>query len=106
MPMNEEELNDLLDNLTGTGETEWIEFKMDNFDPTMIGERLSALSNGACLFDQKYGYLVYGVEDKTCEIKGTSKKFKELKKGTSIREAANICNCSPSNVQKVKKLLG
>lgn len=33
------------------------------------------------------------------------KVVKELRSGTSIRKTAKICDCSPSNVQKVKKAL-
>lgn len=53
-------------------ESEWLEFKANNHEPQLIGEYLSALSNSACLQDKRYGYLVYGVEDKTHEIVGTS----------------------------------
>ncbi|MDR0794562.1 MAG: hypothetical protein LBE79_00670 [Tannerella sp.] len=33
-----------------------------------IGERLSALSNGACILNQPFGYLVFGIEDKTPRV--------------------------------------
>ncbi|MGP5514793.1 hypothetical protein [Psychrobacter alimentarius] len=33
---------------------------------------MSALANGACLADKKFGYLVFGVEDGTHNIMGTS----------------------------------
>jgi len=31
-------------------ETEWIEFKHNNYEPQMIGEYISALSNSAALY--------------------------------------------------------
>ena len=30
-------------------ETQWIEFKHDNYEPKMIGKDISALANGAAL---------------------------------------------------------
>lgn len=53
-------------------ETEWAEFKHNNIDPQMIGEYLSALSNAALLHRQPYGYIVWGIEDGTKNIKGTT----------------------------------
>jgi ATP-dependent DNA helicase RecG len=50
-----------------------------------IGEYLSALSNGACLKGEKYGYLVFGIKDGTHTIEGTSFKPKLKKvKGESL----------------------
>ena len=62
-------------------ESEWVEFKLNFHSPEEIGERLSALSNGACIHNQPFGYLVFGVEDKTHVVKGTSFKAKSHKKG-------------------------
>ncbi len=53
-------------------ECEWVEFKVSNSNPQEIGEYLSALSNSACYFNQKYGYLVFGVEDETHRFVGTT----------------------------------
>lgn len=39
-------------------ENEWAEFKHNYHSPDEIGERISALSNGACLNEQSNGYLV------------------------------------------------
>jgi len=46
-------------------ECEWVEFKVNNSNPQEIGEYLSALSNSACYNNQRFGYLVFGVEDVT-----------------------------------------
>jgi len=46
-------------------ETPWVEFKHNNQKPDEIGEYISALSNSAALHSQPYGYLVWGVDDKT-----------------------------------------
>jgi len=55
-------------------ETEWVEFKHNNKDPEEIGEYISALSNAAALHGQPFGYIVWGVDNKTHEIVGTSFK--------------------------------
>lgn len=55
-------------------ETEWLEFKENNDQPELIGEYLSALSNSACLHNQSYGYLVYGIRNKTHKVVGTNFK--------------------------------
>ncbi|MEX2437334.1 MAG: RNA-binding domain-containing protein [Candidatus Paceibacterota bacterium] len=67
-------------------ESEWVEFKNDFVDETGIGEYISALSNAACLHNQKYGYLVYGVEDLTKKIVGTSFKPLQYKIGNQELE--------------------
>jgi len=71
--MNAEELNILLEELRALpNESEWAEFKHNNSNPQEIGEYISALSNSACLENREFGYLVFGVEDKTHKILGTS----------------------------------
>jgi len=53
-------------------ESEWIDFKENHCEPQLLGEYLSALSNGACLAAKPRGYLVFGIRDKTHEVVGTS----------------------------------
>lgn len=53
-------------------ETEWVEFKRNNTKPDDIGEYLSALANAAALSGKVNAYLVWGVEDDTHEVVGTS----------------------------------
>jgi ATP-dependent DNA helicase RecG len=55
-------------------ETEWVEHKLNNAEPREIGEYLSALSNSAALHRQPYGYILWGVEDGTHAVKGTTFK--------------------------------
>jgi len=57
-------------------ESEWIEFKLNNDKPQMIGEYISALANSATLHDVFKAYLVYGVEDSTLKMLGTEFKPK------------------------------
>lgn len=68
--MTSNELKILLSELRSfPNETEWIEFKVNN--TIEIGEYISALSNSACLQDKEYGYIVFGIDDKTHRIVGT-----------------------------------
>ena len=60
-------------------ETEWAEFKHNYSDPQMIGEYLSAISNSAALESQSFGYIVWGIEDGTHNIVGTSFKPRQQK---------------------------
>lgn len=67
-------------------ETEWVEWKHDNSDPELIGEYLSALANSAALHGRDTAYLIWGVEDGTKEVVGTSFKPRKAKKGAEELE--------------------
>jgi ATP-dependent DNA helicase RecG len=54
------------------GETEWVEFKHNNEDPQAVGEYISALSNAAALHRQTHGYIVWGIENDTHNVLGTT----------------------------------
>ena len=76
--MTNDELKILLSELRSfPNETEWLEFKVNNAHE--IGEYISALSNSACIHDKEYGYIVFGIDDKTHRIVGTS--FSPYQKG-------------------------
>lgn len=79
--MNDKQLIDLLTDLVKQpNESEWVEFKHNFHTAEEIGERISALANGACLCNQAFGYLAFGIEDKTHHILGTSFRAKSHKK--------------------------
>lgn len=54
-------------------ETEWVEFKR-NADVEVIGEYISALANSAALHGKQQAYLVFGVDDQSHKLVGTSFK--------------------------------
>jgi predicted HTH transcriptional regulator len=56
-------------------EYEWLDFKENWFSKDEIGEYISAISNGAALSGREYGYIVWGVSDKSHEITGTTVNF-------------------------------
>jgi len=53
-------------------ETEWLEFKVSHLDAQHLGEYLSALANSACVHGKPRGYLIFGFENKTREVVGTT----------------------------------
>ena len=67
-------------------ETEWLEFKVNNANPELIGEYISALSNSAALSGRSTAYMVWGVEDVTHELVGTTFKPSFSKKGNEELE--------------------
>ena len=67
---------DILENLlTFNDEYEWFDFKENWFSKDEIGEYISAISNGAAFCGKEYGYIIWGVNDKTKEIVGTTVNF-------------------------------
>lgn len=94
--MNQSDLEILLKDLQALPkECEWVEFKTNNSKPDDIGEYLSALSNGANYRKQQYGYLVYGIEDKTHRLIGTA--FNPHTAKTNGQELENwlVCHFTP-----------
>ncbi|MBI5074745.1 MAG: putative DNA binding domain-containing protein [Nitrospirae bacterium] len=53
-------------------ETEWVEFKRNDAEPEDIGEYQSALANSAALCGKAFAYLVWGIEDSSHDIVGTT----------------------------------
>jgi predicted HTH transcriptional regulator len=62
-------------------ESGWFEFKKNNENPEAIGKYISALSNTALLHGAKNGFLIWGIDDGSHEIVGTTFKPCKTKKG-------------------------
>lgn len=63
-------------------ETEWLEFKANRHEPHQIGDNISALANSSCLLNEPRGYILFGIDDATHEVVGTSfDPFAEKAKG-------------------------
>lgn len=56
-------------------EKEWFEFKVNWYDPQELGEYISALSNSAAIEGRKEAYFVWGIDNETYEVVGTTFKF-------------------------------
>ena len=63
-----------------------MEYKVNNCEPELIGEYISALSNSATICNKEKAYLLWGINDKTHEIQGTSFSPKKAKKGNEELE--------------------
>ena len=71
--MDETSLRALLTRLRAEpDETEWLEFKASHYTSQVLGEYLSALANSACLHSKPRGYLVFGIDNATHDIVGTT----------------------------------
>lgn len=68
-------------------ESEWVEFKVNNCNPQEIGEYISALSNAAALVGKARAYLVWGVQDSSHDIVGTTFAPSTAKKGNEELES-------------------
>ena len=68
--------NELLnDILKREFEEEWFEFKENWYNPHQIGEYISALSNSSAVLGKDYAYFIWGIDDNTHVVKGTSFDF-------------------------------
>lgn len=55
-----------------TGESEWVEFKVNVREPEEVGEYISALANSAALVGKAFAYVVLGISDRDHSVVGTS----------------------------------
>lgn len=71
--MTDEQVISLINTLRAEpAESEWFEFKRGRQSPQQIGEYISALANSAALKGRRAGYLVFGVDNETHEVVGTT----------------------------------
>lgn len=86
--MENDELILLIDELRALPkENEWVEFKSGNATTNeKFGKYISAISNAACINNQAFGYLIFGINDTTHQIEGTNFKFKNRKEGNGELE--------------------
>lgn len=82
MEAEQEYYRSLVDRLRRLSEeNEWLEYKVNNYEPELIGEYISALSNSAVICDKEKAYLLWGINNETHEIEGTAFTPKKAKKG-------------------------
>lgn len=91
--------NDLLGILTELRklprETEWAEFKHNNAEPDEIGEYLSALANAAALTGKVHAWMLWGVNNDSYEIVGTTFNPVSAKVGNEELENWLLRHLSP-----------
>jgi len=94
--MNEKELHKIIDRLIKLPkECEWVEFKLNFKSEEEIGKYISALSNGACLQNEPFGYLAFGIDDKSQQVRGTTFRSKLYKIGNEELENWLLQRTSP-----------
>jgi predicted HTH transcriptional regulator len=76
-------------------ETEWVEFKHNNANPEEIGEYLSALANGAALTGKVHAYLIWGVDNDSHALIGTTFNPAETRIGSEELESWLLRLLSP-----------
>lgn len=94
----------LLQSLTKLpNETEWLEFKTNLDKPEAIGKYVSALSNSAILSAQQRAFLVFGVEDKTHKVVGTTVRLgdKTVGKNENFLHWLNKCLQPPIQIEHI-----
>ena len=90
------ELRKLIDRLVSLSkESETVEFKKNFHSKEEIGERISALSNSACLLNQPYSYLVFGIENNSHKITGTMFRSKSQMVGNEELEVWLLNRLNP-----------
>ena len=62
----------IMELISSESEQEWYEFKENWFRPDELGEYVSAISNAAAFHYQEEGYFIWGINDATHEIVGTT----------------------------------
>ena len=67
-------------------ETQWVEFKTNAIEPAAIGEYISALSNSAAIASKASAYMVWGIENNSHGIVGTTFTPGTTKKGNEQLE--------------------
>lgn len=94
--MTDKELHKIIDRLLKLPkECEWAEFKSNFKSEEEIGKYISALSNGACLQNEHFGYLVFGIDDKALQAVGTTFRPKLHKVGNEELEHWLLQRTSP-----------
>lgn len=86
----------VLREIMNQSEQEYIEYKENNDNPERIAKYVSALSNSAAIYNQKFGFMIYGVADENLSIVGTKFKPHSLKKGNENFVAWLERNIHPS----------
>ncbi len=96
MYKNPDELNKILDELLLNPENECVEFKRaeNDFDIDKLGKYFSAISNEATLKNKQYGWIVFGIDDKTHNFTNTryhyDNNFNSVKKQISDNTTDNV----------------
>lgn len=96
MVKSSEELKEILNELLKNSENECVEFKRaeNNYDVDKLGKYFSAIGNESTLKNKQYGWIIFGVDDKTHELTNSKfcndNNFNSVKKQISDNTTDNI----------------
>ena len=96
MLKTDKELCEILNELINYSEGECVEFKRaeNGFDIDKLGKYFSAISNESTLRNKQYGWIVFGIDDKTHEYTNTKyhydNNFNSVKKQISDNTTDNV----------------
>jgi len=76
-------------------ETEWVEWKYNIAGPQEIGEYISALSNSAALVGKPRAYILWGMEESSRQMLGTSFRPRNMKEGNQELESWLLMQLDP-----------
>ena len=86
-PRTQSQLSALIDQLRAEpAEPGWLEFRCNAQQPEAIGKYISALSNAAALMERQAAYVVWGIEDVSHAIVGTTFDPVKARKGNEPLE--------------------
>ncbi|MCY4183941.1 MAG: putative DNA binding domain-containing protein [Rhodobacteraceae bacterium] len=94
--MDNDRCQEIVKDLLEQSESEWLEFKHNNSDPNTIGQLISAISNGSNIKNKSLGWVVWGIEDKTQKIVGTTFDPDKKKIGTEELKIWLLKNLQPA----------
>lgn len=96
LPRSQDYLRGLVNELRkASAENEWLEFKVNNDRPELIGEYVSALSNSPALAGKSAAYVVWGVDDSSHDVVGTAFDPAAAKQGNEELESWLLRLLSP-----------
>jgi ATP-dependent DNA helicase RecG len=103
--VNEQRDIDLIDELRSRPtETPWLEFKSNQNDQDQIGKLVSALSNSARLEGKETAFLVWGIEDESHDVIGTTFDPFSKKVGNQVFELWLRNKLSPAPAFQFRKV--
>jgi len=73
------------DIISHDSEEEWFEFKENWYEPTELGQYVSAMSNAAVMCGQDFAYFVWGIKNDNHSVVGTGFKYQVDVKGEPLQ---------------------
>lgn len=89
------EIEKIILELRKNGESSCVEAKETQLEKDKMGQTISAIANSCLLEGREFGYIIFGIKDKTWEIVGTPKRLSEYKVGNQEINLYILTQLSP-----------